>query len=255
VLNQGEDRTLAKVALKIGALTETVEVVADATSVPIDTSESRQVLETGVFSQMNTQGRNAMELIKIMPGMAINNGLGNSPAFDPNTTSQGNGPIGKYAVGGAPPNGGVGLSSDGAAIVDIGSSNTQVSNVNGEQTAELTIIDGSFGAEYAKGPVNIQAISKSGASSFHGSAYAYARAGTYNAEESQLKVNDVKKPNDHQWYPGFTIGGPVVIPGIKFNHNHDKLFFFAGYEYMMQHPAAPERSAAYRQPFLARPAL
>jgi hypothetical protein len=243
VLNQGEDRTLAKVALKIGALTETVEVVADATSVPIDTSESRQVLETGVFSQMNTQGRNAMELIKIMPGMAINNGLGNSPAFDPNTTSQGNGPIGKYAVGGAPPNGGVGLSSDGAAIVDIGSSNTQVSNVNGEQTAELTIIDGSFGAEYAKGPVNIQAISKSGASSFHGSAYAYARAGTYNAEESQLKVNDVKKPNDHQWYPGFTIGGPVVIPGIKFNHNHDKLFFFAGYEYMMQHPAGQYRES------------
>jgi hypothetical protein len=242
VFNQGEDRMLPKISLRIGAITETVEVTSDATAVPIDTSESRQVLENGVFSQMNTQSRNAMELIKMMPGMAMNKGLSNSQ-WGTDVTSSGSGPIGAYSVGGAPPSGGVGLTSDGAAIVDIGSSNTQVANLNQEQTAELSIVNGSFGAEYAKGPVSIQAISKSGGSSFHGSAYTFTRAGSFNAEDSDLKVNAVNKPNDHFWFPGFTIGGPVVIPGTKLNRNRDKLFFFVGYEYMLQHPAGTYRQS------------
>ena len=36
------------------------------------------------------------------------------------------------------------------------------------------------------------------------------------------------------YYPGGRIGGPVLMPWTKFNHNHDKLFFFTGYEYFFQ---------------------
>jgi hypothetical protein len=45
------------------------------------------------------------------------------------------------------------------------------------------------------------------------------------------------RPDDSQQYPGFTIGGPVLIPGLHFNRSRNKLFFFTGYEYDYQHPA------------------
>ena len=36
------------------------------------------------------------------------------------------------------------------------------------------------------------------------------------------------------YYPGGTIGGPVLIPGTHFNKNRNKLFFFTGFEYFYQ---------------------
>ena len=36
------------------------------------------------------------------------------------------------------------------------------------------------------------------------------------------------------YYVGGNVGGPIFFP--HFNHNRDKLFFWAGYEYMDQHP-------------------
>ena len=37
---------------------------------------------------------------------------------------------------------------------------------------------------------------------------------------------------------GGNVGGPIIIPGLDFNKDRKKLFFWAGYEYMNQHPAA-----------------
>ncbi len=42
------------------------------------------------------------------------------------------------------------------------------------------------------------------------------------------------KPHNEYYYPGGTIGGPVIIPGTNFNKSKSKLFFFAGYEYFYQ---------------------
>ena len=45
-------------------------------------------------------------------------------------------------------------------------------------------------------------------------------------------------PHEHYYYVGGNIGGPIIIPGTDFNKSRKKLFFWAGYEYMNQHPAA-----------------
>ncbi len=42
------------------------------------------------------------------------------------------------------------------------------------------------------------------------------------------------RPGNKYFYPGFTIGGPVLIPKTGFNKNRDKLFFFTGFEYFYQ---------------------
>ena len=36
------------------------------------------------------------------------------------------------------------------------------------------------------------------------------------------------------YYPGGTIGGPIIIPHTNFNKNRNKLFFWTGFEYYYQ---------------------
>ena len=42
------------------------------------------------------------------------------------------------------------------------------------------------------------------------------------------------KPKNQFTYPGFNIGGPLLIPGTNFNKNRDRVFFFTGYEFYRQ---------------------
>ncbi len=44
----------------------------------------------------------------------------------------------------------------------------------------------------------------------------------------------VRNPKTSTSYPGGTIGGPVLIPGTRFNKSRNKLFFFTGFEYFYQ---------------------
>ena len=240
VVYNNESRSLINLNLKVAGQASTVEVIAaDAATVPVDTGENRATLNENMVSNLMIQGRNAAELVKILPGMGIigNGSMLNQEQYSSLTTQSNSGVLGRYSGSGTQPYGGTQLTLDGGVLVDTGNMGTQTANVNQEQISELTVRNSSFDAEYSHGPVAISATSKGGSSSFHGSAYGYARGGTFNAFESSQKGQGVKtKPNDHYWYPGFTIGGPVLIPGTDFNKNRDKLFFFAGYEYMIQHP-------------------
>ncbi len=128
------------------------------------------------------------------------------------------------------------MTMDGANLLDPGNQGTQTANMNQNQIQEISLLTNAYGAEFAKGPVTLQAIGKSGSSSFHGGAYLYARNGVFNTTDSEYKATGVAKPNDSYYYPGGDFGGPVIFPKLRFNRNHDKLFFYAAYEYMDQHP-------------------
>jgi hypothetical protein len=235
VFNQGENRKLSDVVLKPAGTSEAVEVMAVSETVPIDTAESRMTLNTNMVTQLGIQGRDAAELVKFMPGMGMNTGLRQSQ-FSSLTTQTNSGPAGSFSASGNQPYGSMAMTSDGANIIDTGNQGTQIQNLNQDQIAEMTVLNSSFGAEYAKGPVVIQSISKSGGNTFHGSGYLYTRNGALNAEDAWLKMNKQQKPDDSYYYPGFTFGGPVLLPKTSFNRNRDKLFFFTGYEYMKQQP-------------------
>jgi len=232
--SQAENRTL-NITLKLGPSSEKVEVSAADELVPLSTSESRQTITSQMLPELAIQGRDAAELIKIMPGMAMNSGL-NQTQFSSLTTQTNTGPIGMYSASGGQPYGGLSMTTDGAQIVDPGNQGTQVANINQDMTQEVTILNATYGAEAAKGPVTFQAIGKSGTKDFHGSAYLYTRNGTFNANDWWLNHNHVQPPADSYYYPGGTLGGPVIIPGTSFNKNRDKLFFFTAYEYMKQQP-------------------
>ncbi len=236
VLHAGESRTLPNIALKVSGGTTTIEVVAaGAALVSTETGENSHTLNQNMVSNIGIQGRDAAELIKILPGVAIASGLAQNQ-WSSLTTQTNSGPVGQYSASGTQPYGGLQLTVDGGVIVDTGNMGTQTANINQDQTQELTIRNSAFDAEYAHGPVTVNATSKSGGSQLHGAAYIYARGATFNSEDANFKAHGVAKPNDHYWYPGFNVGGPVRFPHSDFNKDNDKLFFFGGYEYMIQHP-------------------
>jgi hypothetical protein len=245
VLNLGDNRTLPNIALKVGQTSQAVEVVSGAEAVaPVDTGEVSTTLNEHMVNDIALQGRDAGELLKIMPGMALASADNfNASGFQDRVVGTNTGPIGSYSANGTQPNGAMAYMLDGANLVDPGNQGTQIANINQDMTAEVKYLASGYDAEYAKGPIIFQAFSKSGGSSFHGEGYFYARNGIFNSEDAYLKSQGQPKPPEYEYYPGGNIGGPVLIPWTHFNRNHDKLFFWFGYEYMDQHPAGQLWSA------------
>ena len=156
-------------------------------------------------------------------------------------TGTNNGPAGSFSANGTQPYGSTDVYLDGANLIDPGNAGTQVANINQDMTDSVKYLSASYGAEYAKGPAVLQAFSKSGGQKFHGEGYIYARNTAvgyandwYNKNQQLRRTNRTALTPQSFYYVGGNIGGPIFFP--HFNHNRDKLFFWAGYEYMDQHP-------------------
>ena len=253
VFAQGDNRTLPSVKLDVGQVTETVEIKAGADVVIPDTSEVSTTLNTQLVEDVPIVGRDAGELLKLMPGMALNNSGTQGSSFNPTTVGSNNGPVGAYSANGTQPNGAMAYMLDGANLVDPGNAGTQIANINQDMVSEVKVLMSSYSAEYAKGPVIFEAFSKSGGNQFHGEGYFYARNSIFNSWDAYTKtqyLSDISsfptlsnqfanslEPPAHFYYPGGNIGGPIILPFTDFNRNRKKLFFWAGYEYMRQTPA------------------
>lgn len=238
VEHQGESHSIPQIVLHLGAASTDVQITAsEAGVIPLDNGSSTTTLNEQMVDSLSIQGRDAAELVKFMPGMAMNSGLSQSE-YNSQVTQTNSGPIGQFSASGTQPYGSMQMTMDGAGLVDVGNMGTQIANVNGDQTAEFTYLNAAFGADTPRGPNIIQVVSKGGGQGYHGDAYTYLRNWQFNAQDPYLKAKGVtNRTIAHQVYPGGTLGGP--IPSILgYNKNHDKLFFFAGFEKMFQNPSA-----------------
>jgi hypothetical protein len=229
---------LPNIKLEIGKVTETVEIKAGADVVIPDNSEVSTTINTQMIEDVPIVGRDAGELLKVMPGMALTNGLAQGSGFNDKVVGTNNGPVGAYSSNGTQPYGAMAFMLDGANLVDPGNAGTQIANINQDMVSEVKVLMSSYSAEYAKGPVIFQAFSKSGGNAFHGEGYLYARNSALNSDDAYAHSQGIPNSNEHYYYVGGNIGGPIIIPGTDFNKSRKKLFFWAGYEYMDQHPAA-----------------
>jgi hypothetical protein len=240
-LDPGDSRTLPSLQLIPGAVNESVTVSADNNDVPLDTGERSDLITAEDIKHLSVEGRDVTELFKILPGFAIaNQGVSNS-AYDPSQVSV-NGALGNYSANGNPVSG-VYLLLDGADITDAGNYGAALQNINYDQVSEVKVQVSNFGADVAEGPVVVSAVTKAGGDHFHGQLYTFARAPQLDSADALSKATGQPKSPDHEVYPGFTIGGPVLIPGTSFNHNH-KLTFFAGAEDYAQRSIYAYGSAA-----------
>lgn len=237
----GEKRNV-NVTLTVGSTAETVEVsgVAD-TLTTVDSGEKSSTLTTKELQNYVSVGSNAAEFIKIMPGFGINNGTSNKANFTGETIGiNANGDAGSqsplnnaYSYNGLPGNS-LDITADGAHVSDPGCNCDTPVNPNSDMVSEFKVLMSNFSAENQKGPAVISSVAKSGGSEFHGSGFLYARNYVLNANDALFNATSTPQPQNKYYYPGGTIGGPVLIPGTRFNKNRNKLFFFTGYEYFYQ---------------------
>src|SRR5215471_2802516 len=100
VFNQGDNRNLPNITLQVGAISETVEITSDQQGVTADNAEVSTTLNTTLVSEVPIVGRDAGELIKLMPGAAASNGLNQGSSFTDKVVGTNSGPVGAYSING-----------------------------------------------------------------------------------------------------------------------------------------------------------
>ena len=245
-LRLGERRSLPGIKMQLGALSESVSVTARPEIAPIDSGEKSARLTSEQIQNVPMVGRSTAELLKLLPGMTpISGGTSNSPGFNGEIIGiNGNGDGGKQsAVGNFSGNGtradALDIVIDGAHASDPGCNCATSINPNPDMVGEFKVLQANYAAEHAKGPITIDAISKAGGREFRGIGYVYMRDYRLNSNEWLLNKSSTvpgaeNKPQNKFTYPGFNIGGPLLIPGTDFNKNRDRVFFFTGYEFYRQ---------------------
>ena len=237
----GEKRNV-NVTLRIGSATTTVEVTGAVSNiVPVDSGEKSETLTTKELTNFVEVGSDAAEFIKIMPGFAVQNGTSNKANYTGEVIGiNANGDAGSqsplnnaYSYNGLPGNS-LDITQDGAHVSDPGCNCDTPVNPNGDMMSEFKVLSSNFSAENQKGPIVISSVTKAGGNQFHGDLMFSARNYGLNANDALFNATGAPKPANKYYYPEGQIGGPVLIPGTRFNKNRDKLFFFAGFEYYYQ---------------------
>lgn len=211
------------VSLQVGqGASETVTVEGSASLVALQSSEEKrgETINELSLKQLPIIGQNSTNLILVVPG-AVKSDLGGS--LD----------SGVGAVNGARTRSNNFL-IDGVDNNDISVTGPVNTLQNNDAIQEVAIQTSNFSAEFGRaGGAVINQITKSGTNNIHGTAAWVYRSEVFDATTLPSRVaagpdaplSDIK-PAYKENIPAFTVGGPVVIPGVYDGHN--KTFFFVG---------------------------
>ena len=224
------DSLSVPVQLEIGQMGETLTVTAERALIQTETGAREGLITPEQIETMSIFGRNPTELLRLLPGVV-------APNQDQFGTAGGGSGFGgsgdNFSINGARAEN-TAVSLDGANVRDIGNNSNMFNVPNNDFVAEVKIQTSNYAAEFGNSAVTVQAITKSGSSEFHGSAYYYTRPYQLQANDRSRNYAGQERPESKFTYPGFTVSGPILIPGTDFNKNRDKMFFFFGYEWQNQ---------------------
>jgi len=231
----GAEKRNLNITLALGTASQTVEVNAEAVQlVTTDSAEKSYTLETKELQNMVQVGSDAAEYIKIMPGFAVQNGTSNKANYtgevigiNANGDAGSQSPLNNASTYNGLPSNSLDITMDGAHVADPGCNCDTPVNPNSDFLQEFRVLASNFSAENQKGPILITSVTKAGGQHYHGSGFFSARNFRLNANDWLNNFNNSPKPSNKYYYPGGTFGGPVP-------KTHDKLFFFAGFEYFYQ---------------------
>jgi hypothetical protein len=203
VLQVGSNSTL-DVSLRVGAVTESVQVEANASQVETQATGVGQVIDNTRVLELPLNARNSQQLI-MLAGAAVAGGQ---------QSSNRGYPVQLISVGG-------GLNNALTYVLDGATHNEPYVNANlplpfPDALQEFKVETSSVPAQYGQHSAGaVSAVTKSGTNGFHGTLFEFLRNGDLNARNDFAAVRDGLKRNQF----GGVVGGPVV---------KNKLFFFFG---------------------------
>ena len=205
--------------LEVGAVAESIKVTADTTPVQTSSVERSAVLNDKQLGLLSTPGRDYMNMLKVLPGVAYQDGNGSATL----------GAIGVPIINGGR-NDYSSVNIDGVVGNNRGIGTTE-NEINLDAVAEVKVLMGNYQAEYGKnsGAV-VNVVTKGGTQRFHGTIYWYKRHEMFNANSYFSNKNSLPKSRYRYNTVGYNVGGPIAF-GENLNRNKDKLFFFFSQEF------------------------
>ena len=203
--------------LKIGQVSEQVQVEAAAAMVETHSTAVGQVVNQQQVVDLPLNGREITQLITLAGNsQTVQAAYGASPASGNLISSKNYPNEALVSVGGGALNG-------LTYLMDGGTHNDPFNNLNlplpfpdavQEFKVETSALPAQYG-QHSAGAVNV--VTRSGSNEFHGDAFEFIRNGDFNAKDFFAPARDALKRNQF----GGTFGGPI---------RKNKLFFFLGYQ-------------------------
>src|SRR5258706_1117670 len=214
VLAVGKTLTI-DVTLAVGALEETVRVIAESPLVDTTSVKVGGNIGTQELSQLPAMNRNFFATVALLPGVQFSpsNQMGNDTIVVGGSSTQNN----NVAVDG-------GYNSDDA----LGTSSGAQVRTPLEAIQEFQVLTSMYDAEFgrASGAV-VNAITKAGTNQFKGVLLAEAASNKLTAADYFVRTQNLAKPTAVRRDWGGVIGGPIVS---------NKAHFFFSLERQVGHP-------------------
>jgi hypothetical protein len=228
------------ISLQTGQLTEVVTVEASTTQVQTESATVGRLVETKQVEYLQLNGRNPLFLSQLKPGVQGGALGGNSFGLGQGGLNINGGRTQDYL-----------LTYDGAVGIRTRSNGNSIGVADVEATQEVQILTANYNAEYGRASGGqIRIVTRSGSSDFHGVFYEYLRNAAFNANEwgrnrstpANSPCDDARfeklqhcRPNPFRYNQfGYSLSGPVIIPGTSFNKDRSKLFWLFGQEWVRQ---------------------
>ncbi len=223
--------------LEVGEVAETITVAGEIPAIQTEHATLGTVVERKRIENLPLNGRNALNLIKLVAG--VQPAVRSAEGFAQPSEQQ----ISQMRFNGGPV-------YANQVFFDGGSNNAQVHHEVAfapslETLQEFRVETNSLKAEYGQtsgGVINL--VSKAGTNELHGSLFEFLRNDAFDARNAFATQRDpitgrIKQMLRYNQFGG-TAGGPVYIP--KVYNGRNRTFFFAGYERWRQRTAPLMRS-------------
>jgi len=202
-LTVGQQLTL-RPSLEVGTLTQTVEVQGTPPPVTTATSTVSQLVDTKRIEQLPLNGRNALQLVQLIPGVVPAGNAGQMGAVQTTFSTSGGRNID------------MNFSLDGGYNMN---SFYSIANEypNPDALQEFATTTRGYSAVYGRGSSAVTAVTKSGTNDLHGSLFEFLR----NTQLDSRYFFAAKRADFKRNQYGGTLGGPIV---------KNRLFFFGSYQ-------------------------
>ncbi len=160
------------ITLAVGTLSESVDIVANATPLQTDSAQVGRVVETKQIEDLTLNGRNPLYLPLLLPGV---NSSSSIATFDPDGLGNGN-----FSINGGRTDENM-IYVDGAIALRTRANGAILGTLNVDTVQEVQVLTADYSAEYGRVSAGqIRYITKSGGHDFHGGLWEYLKNDALN---------------------------------------------------------------------------